>query len=694
MAAPQTMLSIISSHKTELEQALGADAPAFFAEVTKSQIRLQAAGGNLAVQASVVADLVSLINRYPAASRLLLTVAPAILTPCDQAPSWGDASASFHLPIEPVGPGIIEPLPLPDRIAHAIDPRSLDPGVDFTVNPDGTETAGHTAAVGSDEAATLPESAPIPRDQTVQRYADVQAPASVATDTAFTLTVALTRQPPADQPHLTALSVRVTDTAAGPTGAPPVMVLVYATAFQIDGPTTAQLHIYLDKDSEPANFSLRPKPGISGPQQISVTFIQGGINIVGRVLVQVEVGGPAAEALRYSMPLGVNGAPGGAGPIVEPDVILWVDRLVQNGRDYLKFRYMWPQKGQRDPVDADPPIELNQVQTYAQDLYTELSKCAAFAPPPGAATDPGVQSAVAAAVRELQRIGANLYEQLFPQPLKDFYKQFAPEAHTLLIYSSEPWIPWEIILPNDPTLNDQYCEFLCARFQVTRWLIMDQQEPQSQPRGVPATVRVHAVCPITPPVGLSATQDERTYLGNLPQTWPPLTLYNPLPRTAQEVLNVMTGGQVNLFHFATHGQFAIGDPGESAIIFSADGTDRLTPKDIFDPPVRRGLGQATPFVFVNACHSGRQGLALAGLGGWVDKLLRYGCSGFLGSNWEVADDLAAQFAVAFYESLHAGQSFGLACLTARQKIRAANPGNSTWLAYVLYAHPLGMLTVQ
>ena len=41
--------------------------------------------------------------------------------------------------------------------------------------------------------------------------------------------------------------------------------------------------------------------------------------------------------------------------------------------------------------------------------------------------------------------------------------------------------------------------------------------------------------------------------------------------------------------------------------------------------------------------------------------------------------------------LRAGQTLGAACQAARLQIREANPGNSTWLAYVLYAHPLGVL---
>ncbi|HMA36713.1 MAG TPA: CHAT domain-containing protein, partial [Chloroflexia bacterium] len=175
----------------------------------------------------------------------------------------------------------------------------------------------------------------------------------------------------------------------------------------------------------------------------------------------------------------------------------------------------------------------------------------------------------------------------------------------------------------------------------------------------------------------------------LPPRWvPPLTLYAPPPHNKTDILAAMATGAVNLFHFATHGSFDATAPTQAALLI---GTSRLTADDVAGPDLRDGLTRSAPLVFLNACHSGREAPALSGIGGWVDKLLRFGCSGFVGTNWEVQDELAAQFAIHFYDLLRAGQTFGAACREARQQIRQANPGNSTWLAYVLYAHPNGTL---
>jgi hypothetical protein len=365
------------------------------------------------------------------------------------------------------------------------------------------------------------------------------------------------------------------------------------------------------------------------------------------------------------------------GNTASPDVVLYIQRLTANGQDQLQFSYLWPQEAQLDMTMAGT-ITLNNVETWAQGQYAELSKSAHFMP----TGDGSDAAAVQRAARALEKIGENLYDMLFPAPLKAFYKQFAPKARTVLIYSTEPWIPWEIIKPYGLDLDSDCCEFLCARFQVARWLTSEQS------KSVPRRVTVHQLCPIIPSSNLVAAQKESAYIKSLPQVWPPLTLCTPPPGDADEVLEALSAGTANLFHIATHANFSPADPTKATIQM---GTSQITPADLTGNKILRGLTTSRPFVCINACHSGRIGLALSGIGGWVDKLLRCGCSGFLGTNWEAQDDLAAQFAIAFYTGLQQGHTFGEACQRARLQIRAANPGNSTWLAYVLYAHPNGTM---
>jgi CHAT domain-containing protein len=82
------------------------------------------------------------------------------------------------------------------------------------------------------------------------------------------------------------------------------------------------------------------------------------------------------------------------------------------------------------------------------------------------------------------------------------------------------------------------------------------------------------------------------------------------------------------------------------------------------------------------------GFALSGLGGWAERLVNdVRVSAFVGTLWQVNDELAARFARRFYDNLWAGMTLGAACLDARLYIRQERPHNSTWLAYALYGDP-------
>jgi CHAT domain-containing protein len=105
--------------------------------------------------------------------------------------------------------------------------------------------------------------------------------------------------------------------------------------------------------------------------------------------------------------------------------------------------------------------------------------------------------------------------------------------------------------------------------------------------------------------------------------------------------------------------------------------------------MRSGVAASRPLVFLNACHTGETGFSLTRMGGWAERFVRAGASAFVGSLWEVNDELAAQFAIQFYSQLLTGQTLGDAFHTARAHIRALDEANPTWLAYTLYADPNG-----
>jgi len=56
--------------------------------------------------------------------------------------------------------------------------------------------------------------------------------------------------------------------------------------------------------------------------------------------------------------------------------------------------------------------------------------------------------------------------------------------------------------------------------------------------------------------------------------------------------------------------------------------------------------------------------------------------------------LAAVFARAFYDGLEAGRTIGEAAWCSRKHVRDLKPGDPTWLASSVYAHPNARVVLQ
>ena len=76
-------------------------------------------------------------------------------------------------------------------------------------------------------------------------------------------------------------------------------------------------------------------------------------------------------------------------------------------------------------------------------------------------------------------------------------------------------------------------------------------------------------------------------------------------------------------------------------------------------------------------------------GGWATAMLLAGAGAFIGSHWDVTDDLALRFATEFYAHLLAGDTVAAAVRAARLSIR--DEGDPTWLAYTVHADPQARL---
>ncbi|CUR35443.1 CHAT domain-containing protein [Planktothrix tepida] len=141
-----------------------------------------------------------------------------------------------------------------------------------------------------------------------------------------------------------------------------------------------------------------------------------------------------------------------------------------------------------------------------------------------------------------------------------------------------------------------------------------------------------------------------------------------------------------LGHIASHGNFKTDTPDDSSAIM-LDYNEHLTLDDFLNTKIESHIQKTRPAFVFNSCHSGRQSWALRGLGGWPNHLIGMGAGLFLAPLWPVSDSCALQFAKQFYQELLRGKTVAEAMLSSRLAIKDVSQGDSSWLAYSVYAHP-------
>jgi CHAT domain-containing protein len=179
--------------------------------------------------------------------------------------------------------------------------------------------------------------------------------------------------------------------------------------------------------------------------------------------------------------------------------------------------------------------------------------------------------------------------------------------------------------------------------------------------------------------GLPEAEHEREYLLGLTTDQRKI---QEVPATFLDVIEALSRGEHDGWHFTGHGQFADSDPNRSSILLERK--QQLHAAEICGRVSNCGIPH--PLVFLNACQTGRQALSLTGMGGWARNFIDAGATGFVGSMWSVHDHAANQFAQTFYSHLLQGKPIGQAVRDARLAIRSLN--NPSWLAYTVFADPL------
>ncbi len=457
-------------------------------------------------------------------------------------------------------------------------------------------------------------------------------------------------------------------------------VLAWITSPGFDNLGSHVQTLWAGPELGPAEAEFELQPQTTGRTYITIHCLQEGTPL-GTLSMQVEVSDRIPEQARQytmeaqSLTLDVSAE--------SPDLTLFVNYDTSQTQPRLLLNLYCDSR----LAQSCPPLTLRgDPQTYYDSLYRRLSDLTDLF---------DLKKSDAAAMENMRqavrKLGHSLWNDLIPQALQERYALERAEWRTksFLVITDEPFIPWELTWPygyQGETWEDETP--WCLSMRMTRWLHRDQ-EGSGLP-GPPAHLDLERFAFVGPSqANLSAVSREGSDLKALMQQ-AGVCDTSPPANTLAQVTALLESGDYDWFHLASHGEFAAANSDLDSAL-RLDGNQPFTPSSLIGPEVQGHLFQRRPGFVLNACHTGRQGLALTQLGGWANRLVGSGAGLFMGPLWTVTDESARRFARHFYALLLEGDTVAQALHGAREVIRQT--GDPTWLAYSVYAHPNARLRI-
>jgi len=265
--------------------------------------------------------------------------------------------------------------------------------------------------------------------------------------------------------------------------------------------------------------------------------------------------------------------------------------------------------------------------------------------------------------------GRNLYSELFPQDLQQFFWDNRNEIKSIQVISQEPWIPWEIIKPwTNSNDGPQEEGFLCEKYAFTRWLDDIQIQQKS------TIEQINVVLPND--TNLDGARTEFRWIKQFARE---VNVNVTHDSKYKEVMKSLHEGGFDLLHFTTHGLYEKKYANMSEV--ELEKGMPLRPENISGNATN--FGKEHPLVILNACQTGQQGFALTGIGSWAKSFLKAKAFGFIGTLWSVSDSTALNFTKSLFTNIHNKIPLDVAVQSAR--LDAKERGDPSWLAYTLYA---------
>lgn len=285
---------------------------------------------------------------------------------------------------------------------------------------------------------------------------------------------------------------------------------------------------------------------------------------------------------------------------------------------------------------------------------------------------------------ELRSFGASLFTKLFPEPLQRILCDNVKKFTSIQILSTEPFIPWELILIREPGKAIKRTDKFLGELGLIRWLHgwIDTEKLKI------AAGRANYVVPryTEDDDQLPAGEEEVGYLKEKFNA----TEIAPDPTKVLDLLK--KPGSFDLLHFCCHGGADTVDIDNSRLMLMKKKTGNK-PAYLTQTSVEAcgmiGKDDSRPIIVLNACETGRLGGSLTGYGGFAKAFLKAGAGMFVGALWSVEDNAAVLFLKTLYDALLEGKTLSDATIEARRI--TAGQDSSTAIAYTVYGHPFATL---
>ncbi len=437
----------------------------------------------------------------------------------------------------------------------------------------------------------------------------------------------------------------------------PVMVSLMAIGATISNSEMKPLALHADAQTV---FEAKVNPGASEVNLIATYFYK--FQPVGTARRNIKIGAALDDAAKPD--------PEEEGCSMNLEGVLnqegKVDITVTIKKDEADKQLLWHITSPNPESDESAKVSYDDAKSFAKVLGVELKK-------------EDYKSRIAR--NALITLGQSIAD-LIPEAFFDVYKAVSNKkgnAPSILIWTDEPYIPWELAYSNKFSIDSNAPDFLGTQAILGRWWL-HQRVVTPPPTGltVGRLTAIAADYPFTSPVKpLEEAIKEKEFLRDHFKA----TIVEAKKDEILDMTEITPPIIGHALHMALHGY---SDPthNEQKIIVE-DGD--LSPNAMIGV---YNCGDVPPisFMFLNACQVGTAGASLGQASGFPGVLLKKGMLGFVAPLWEVHDTHARVFAEQFYEEvLNKKRPVAEVLLELRKNYDYKE--SLTPLAYLFYGNP-------